>query len=85
MTEARQEIGQYYHVMVNARPYDQVNNSVFFNQTNYLLKLTGHIGISTGDLDHVMMRMSSSQMQAFWPHVLAGEVPNAKALGIIVN
>lgn len=82
MTEAQTEIGQYYHVMVNARPYDQINNSLFANQTNYLLKLTGHPGVEQGHLDHVLMRMSSEQVDQFWPKVLKGEVKNANAYGI---
>ncbi len=80
--EAQQKIGHYYHVMLNARPYDQINNSIFANQANYLLKLTGHKGIQQGHLDHVMMRMSSDQIDKFWPHVLNGKVKNANHYGI---
>jgi hypothetical protein len=81
MTEAREKIGHYYHVMLNARPYDQINNSLFSNQANYLLRLTGHPGFSQGHLDHLFMRMSSDQIDRFWPKVLSGEVKNARHYG----
>jgi hypothetical protein len=80
--EAQKEIGRYYHVMVNARPYDQINNSVFMNQTNYLLKLTGHPGISQGELDHLFMRLNSKQVDQIWPQVLEGKVPSASGYGL---
>ncbi len=82
MTEAREKIGHYYHVMLNARPYDQINNSLFANQANYLLKLTGHPGFSQGHLDHLFMRMSSEQIDRLWPKVLSGEVKNAHHYGL---
>ena len=82
MAEAQNKIGHYYHVMLNARPYNNINNSLFANQANYLLKLSGHPGFSQGHLDHVMMRMSSDQVDRFWPKVLKGDVKNANDYGI---
>ncbi|NDG84388.1 MAG: hypothetical protein EBX52_05030 [Proteobacteria bacterium] len=85
LDSARALIGHYYHVLVNAHPYENVNNSLFANQMIYLLKLTGHPGVAHGDLDHLLMRMTSEQVEVFWPKVLQGRVKNATAYGITVK
>jgi len=82
---ARSLIGHYYHVLVNAHPYENVNNSLFANQMVHLLRLTGHPGVSHGDLDHLLMRMSSEQVDLFWPRVLEGKVKNAAGCGIQIK
>jgi len=49
-------LGDLYHTMINARPFTQVNQSLFMNQINVLLK---HMSLSTvhhGHLDHLAHR-----------------------------
>jgi hypothetical protein len=75
-------IGDYYHVMVNARPFANVNQTIFMNQVNYLLRLTGHDGLLQGHLDHLFMRLDSDQAQLVWKEVLKGSFPTAPDLGV---
>lgn len=77
-----QEIGRFYHVAVNARPFGNINNSLFMTQVNFLLRLIGHRGMLHGDIDHLFMRLDTHQAELMWPLVLADKVPTAKELGI---
>ena len=79
-------IGMYYHVMVNARPFYQTNNSLFMNQVNVLLKRTGHSGFRNhGDLDHLFMRVNSQQAQKLWLEALKGNFPTSQDFGITIK
>lgn len=81
--ELRGLIGDYFHTMVNARPFEAVNYSMYSNQVNYLLKLTGHPGLGRqGDLDHLFMRVDSRQARLLWGEVLKGNFPDSRELDV---
>lgn len=79
------QIGDYYHLMVNARPYDQINNSLFMNQANYLLRLSGHPGISHHWIDHIFTRIPQETARLLWPKILNKEVPKPEFFGITID
>jgi hypothetical protein len=81
----RAQIGRYYQVMANTRPYENVNNAMFMNQVNYLLRLTGHPGIPHGSLDHLMVRLDHHQAEIVWDAALQGRLPTDRQLGINTN
>lgn len=64
-------IAEYYHTAVYARPMGNVNNSMFMNQVNYLLKLSGREGISHGQLDHIACRVSKEHFKILFAKYLA--------------
>jgi hypothetical protein len=77
----RDLIGQYYHVMVNARPYDSVNNSMYMNQVNFLLTLNKFAPLTHGDLDHLFHRVNSEQAAKLWRLAVDNQLPNSVKLG----
>jgi hypothetical protein len=49
------ELADYYHTLVNGRFFGQVNNSLWLDQVNSLLRSVGHPGIAHGQLDFVAL------------------------------
>lgn len=49
-------VADLYHTMINARPFTQVNQSLFMNQVNVLLDLAGFNCVHHGHLDHLAHR-----------------------------
>lgn len=81
----RKLIGTYYHTMVNARPFGNVNNSLLMVQVNYLLKRTGHEGLLHGDLDHLFTRFSIDHALTIWEYALRKELPPSPDLKITIE
>ena len=51
------KIAEHYQYAVNARPFEQINNSLFMNEVNTLLKKAGMQTIPHGILDHAAQRL----------------------------
>jgi len=56
-------LADYYHTILYARPMGNVNNSMFMNQVNYLLKQAGMQPVPHGHLDHIATRVSKEQFR----------------------
>jgi|GEM_PF-3427001 len=61
--EAMNHIADYYQVMANALPFENINNSLFMSQTNYLLSEYGFKPMSHGYLDHLAQRLNPEQFR----------------------
>ncbi|MBI4358239.1 MAG: hypothetical protein HY584_02975, partial [Candidatus Omnitrophica bacterium] len=51
------KIAEFYQYAANARPFTQINNSLFMNMANAMLREAGLAGITHGILDHAAMRL----------------------------
>lgn len=69
------DIAQYYYTMINARPYEQINNSIFMNQVNSMLEVHGFGGMSHGYMDHLAHRLSFDQFKEVFNMQRRGELP----------
>ena len=82
ISQARKLIGEYYHTLINARPFGHVNNSLIMGQVNYLLLNTNHQGMLHGDLDHLFTRFDYSDAMEIWIKALDGKLPIASEYGL---
>jgi len=58
------ELADYFHTMANARVFGQVNNSLWMDQVNALLRTMGHPGIPHGNLDFVALAVDHETFRA---------------------
>jgi hypothetical protein len=79
---ALRTIAEYYHTMANARPFNTINNSLFFNQTNYLLRRFGFDVVPQGYLDHLAHALQPDDFARVFQEYVKGRVPPPSA-GII--
>lgn len=59
-------IAEFYQISANIRPFEQVNNSLFMNIVNLLLRNSGLNGIPHGILDHLAMRMQPENFHLYF-------------------
>jgi hypothetical protein len=72
--ETLEQLARQYQYLVTARPFEQINNSLFMNLVNAQIKLMGMQGIAHGDMDHVAMRFQPDFfVQYFKEQVIAGQ------------
>lgn len=68
-------LSDYYHLMVNARPFQHVNNSIFMTQVNVFLRSRGHSGVSHGFIDHLAHRFGYKEFRTLFRAHLEGKLP----------
>jgi len=85
LNHARKLIGEYYHTLINARPFGHVNNSLIMGQVNYLLLNTNHSGMLHGDLDHLFTRFDHPDAMRIWVKAIDGKLPIASDYGIDIQ
>jgi hypothetical protein len=76
------QVADLYHVLANARPFDQVNNSMFMSQVNVLLTRHGHAPVPHGWIDHLAHRLPAESFRKVFAAHLAGALPEPATLGI---
>lgn len=59
-------IAGFYHTLINIRPFEQINSSLFINMANALLRTQGLEGFSYHILDHIAMRMDCSDFKLYY-------------------
>jgi len=67
-------VAEYYQYAINARPYYQVNQSIFMNQVNGMLEAHGISGVEHGLLDHAAHRLQPEQFQQFFRDYVSVEL-----------
>jgi len=77
--EALELISDYYHTMVNARFFDNINNSLVFVQTNALLKSKGFSTVPQGYLDHLAYRHNYQDFRAIFREYNEGVISKPPA------
>ena len=60
------KIAEHYQYAANARPYSQINNSLFMNEINTLLKRAGMKTIPHGNLDTVAMHLQPESFKKYF-------------------
>ena len=75
--ESKQEklklIGEFYQYGANVRPFHNVNNSLFMNFTNSLLKRHGFKPVYHGLLDHAAHRLQPKAFNAYFQDWVNGQ------------
>ncbi len=61
-----EKIAEHYQYAANARPYQQINNSLFMNEVNTLLKKAGMKAIPHGMLDHAAQRLQPETFKKYF-------------------
>lgn len=64
--EILKKIAEHYQYAANARPYGQINNSLFMNETNTLLQMAGLKTIPHGNLDQISMHLQPETFQKYF-------------------
>ena len=65
-TKILYKIAEHYQYAANARPYGQINNSLFMNEINTLLKKARLKGMPHGMLDHAAMRLQPEAFKKYF-------------------
>ena len=65
-TQILHKIAEHYQYAANARPYGQINNSLFMNEINTLLSKAGMKGMPHGMLDHAAMRLQPETFKKYF-------------------
>lgn len=60
------KIAEHYQYAANARPYGQINNSLFMNEINTLLQKAGLKTIPHGNLDQISMHLQPETFQKYF-------------------
>jgi hypothetical protein len=60
------KIAEHYQYAANARPYEQINNSLFMNEVNTLLQKAGLNTMPHGIMDHVAMRLQPDKFEKYF-------------------
>jgi len=66
-------IAEFYHYGANVRPFRNVNNSLFMNFTNSLLKRHGFKPVYHGKLDHAAHRLQPDTFNRYFKDWASGE------------
>lgn len=73
-------LAEYYFIMINALPFEQINHSLFMTQVNYLLVASGRRAVNQGYLDHLAFRFRLDDFRRAFRLHLQGELPLPQAL-----
>ena len=60
------KIAEHYQYAANARPYGQINNSLFMNEINTLLQKAGMKTMPHGNLDQISMHLQPEAFQRYF-------------------
>ena len=60
------KLAEHYQYAANARPYHQINNSLFMNELNTLLSKAGMKTMPHGKLDHAAMRLQPKAFEKYF-------------------
>ena len=60
------KIAEHYQYAANARPYSQINNSLFMNEINTLLQKAGMKTMPHGNLDQISMHLQPEAFQRYF-------------------
>ncbi len=71
-------LSDYYHTMINARPYWQVNQSLFLNQVNILLWRIWHPPVKHGYIDHIAHRVNYLDFRKIFKKHINNNLPLPK-------
>lgn len=61
-----EKIAEHYQYAANARPYGQINNSLFMNEVNTLLQKAGLRTMPHGNLDHAAMYLQPDAFKKYF-------------------
>lgn len=61
-----EKLAEHYQYAANARPYGQINNSLFMNEVNTLLSKAGMKGMPQGILDIVSMHLQPNTFKKYF-------------------
>ena len=61
-----EKIAEHYQYAANARPYGQINNSLFMNEANTLLQKAGLRTMPHGELDHAAMHLQPDAFKRYF-------------------
>lgn len=65
-TQILYKLAEHYQYAANARPYGQINNSLFMNEINTLLTKAGMKTMPHGMLDHAAMRLQPETFKKYF-------------------
>lgn len=65
-------IAEQYQYGAIARPFDQINNSLFMNLANAQIKLLGYNGVTHGEMDLVAQRLQTSTFKHYFKNRVSG-------------
>ncbi len=82
---ALEAIGRYYHVLCNARPFEQINNSLVMGQVNLLLARHGFTPVSHGWLDHIAFRTDDRTFAEVFKAHVEGRVKPPSEYGLNIK
>lgn len=68
--EVLELIARQYQYGAIARPFQQINNSIFMNLVNAQIKMLGYDGISHGNFDYVAQRMQPENFVKFFKEIV---------------
>ncbi len=60
------KLAEHYQYAANARPFGQINNSLFMNEVNTLLQKAGMRTMPHGDLDNVAQRLQPDSFKRYF-------------------
>ena len=60
------KIAEHYQYAANARPFGQINNSMFMNEVNTLLQKAGMKTMPHGMLDHLAQRLQPEAFKKYF-------------------
>ena len=60
------KVAEHYQYAANARPYGQINNSLFMNEINTLLQKAGMKTMPHGNLDQISMHLQPETFQKYF-------------------
>jgi hypothetical protein len=75
--ELQNLLADYYKDMLYARPFWNVNNSLFMNQINFFLKANWINSVTHWHLDHIATRTSKNQFRVIFRENIKNELPLA--------
>jgi hypothetical protein len=82
-TQAFEKTAEYYHLMINAQPFDQINNSLFMTQVNYLLRAKEvHPGMTQGYLDYFAYELQFPEFLKIFRLHSEGRLPAPSVYGL---
>lgn len=72
-----ERIGEYYHALVSAKPFEQINNSLLMGNVNTLLERFGFEPVPHGYIDHLAYRTDNETFGKVFRAYVEGRVKSA--------
>lgn len=65
-TEMLKQLGEHTYYLMNARKYDNANASIYMNEVNMLLRMSGYNEVPHGVLDHAAYRFAPQNFSNYF-------------------